>query len=691
MFNALKSSLTAILILGFISGCGGGGSGSADSSSESSMSMSLLAGVPSKVGNRDGTGANAMFNSPYGSVVVGSNLYVADSYNNLIRKIVISTGVVTTFAGNGEAATVDGTGTSASFNSPTGIASDGTNLYVTEWSGKVVRKIVIATRVVTTIAGNPGVEGTVDGTGAAAEFSIPTGITTDGTNLYVVDMWIHKIRKVVISSGVVTTFAGDGTCGSTDATGAAASFCQPMGITNDGTNLYVADSGNQIIRQIDMTTGIVTTLAGQNGVTGSADGVGSSAQFNYPEGIVEVAGHLYIVDTQNYIVRDLVISSGAVSTLAGTAGLTGYADGVSSAVRFAINPGSLSSDGTNLYISDTSNATIRKIVISTATSTTLAGTAALSSVGSTDGTRSAARFNAVQGLATDGTNLYATDFYNFTIRKVVIATGATTTLAGTAGVQGNSDGTGAAASFGAPYGLAYVGGNLYVADYNNHIIRKIVVSTGVVTTFAGSGVNGHADGVGTAAQFSYPAALTTDGTYLYVAGGGYIQKVRLSDADVTSLAGDGSYAYADGTGSAATFGWIMGMTVLGNDLYLVDGEFNNVRKIVISTGVTTTLAGSSGAAGSTDGAFASARFFAPSGIGVASNNSLYVSDQGNNSIRKLNLSSGMVTTIVGNPSSRFDQEGPVATTAAIAHPYCMLVDSSVGIFLGSDSNIQRIR
>ena len=657
------------------------------------MSLSFFAGVASKVGNLNGTGAAAMFNYPYSSVTDGTNIYVADSFNNLIRKVVISTGVVTTLAGSGEAETTDGTGTDASFNGPSGITSDGTNLYVTEWSGKVVRKVVIATGVVTTLAGTAGVAGTADGTGTAASFNIPLGITTDGTNVYVLDMWVHTIRKIVIATGVVTTFAGTGACGAVDGTGTAASFCQPSGITNDGTYLYIADTSNQLIRKVDMTTAVVTTIAGASGVYGYLDGTGVAAQFNYPEGITITGGHLYVIDTQNYVVRDVDATTGVVTTLAGTAGVTGADDGIGSAIQFAINPTGITTDGTNLFITDNTNATIRKIVISTATSSTLAGTGATTVLGSTDGTSSAARFNNVQGMTTDGTNLYVTDFYNHTIRKVVISSRVVSTLAGTAGTNALTDATGAAARFDSPYGIVYVGGYLYVADYMNHVIRKIAVSTGVVTTFAGSGVDGWADGVGTAAQLSYPAAIATDGTYLYVGGGQRVRMIRLSDADVTTLAGDGTYAYTDGTGAAAQFGWITGIAVLNGNLYLTDSEYSNIRKIVISTGVVTTIAGatSTNYSGSADGFGTAARFFAPSGIVVVNNSSLYIADQGNNTIRKLNVNSEQVTTVAGSVHSRFDREGLVGTTATIAHPNCIMYDSSLGIFTANDSGIQRIR
>jgi len=175
---------------------------------------------------------------------------VADSLNHLIRKIVISTGVVTTVAGTGSSGSANGTGTSASFNYPYGITTDGTNLYVTDSGNHLIRKIVISTGAVTTVAGT-GSSGSANGTGTSASFNSPFGITTDGTNLYVADSSNHLIRKIVISTGAVTTLAGTGSSGSANGTGTSASFNIPSRITTDGTNLYVADFDNHLIRQIE--------------------------------------------------------------------------------------------------------------------------------------------------------------------------------------------------------------------------------------------------------------------------------------------------------------------------------------------------------------------------------------------------------------------------------------------------------
>ena len=159
--------------------------------------------------------------------------------------------VVTTLAGTGSSGSANGTGTSASFYAPNEITTDGTNLYVVDFFNHLIRNIVISTGVVTTLAGT-GSSGSADNsTGTSASFYRPYGITTDGTNLYVAEYGNHQIRQIVISTGVVTTVAGTGSSGSANGTGTSASFNNPVGITTDGTNLYVADDNTHLIRKIE--------------------------------------------------------------------------------------------------------------------------------------------------------------------------------------------------------------------------------------------------------------------------------------------------------------------------------------------------------------------------------------------------------------------------------------------------------
>jgi len=268
--------------------------------------------------------------------------------------------IVTTLAGTpGAAGSDDGTGAAARFWFPCGITTDGTNLFVADQGNCTIRKIVIATRLVTTLAGMPGVIGSDDGTGAEARFNCPDGITTDGSNLYVVDWADHTIRKVVIATGVVTTLAGAaGVSGSDDGTGTEARFGGPMGITTDGANLYVTD--NHTIRKIVIATGVVTTIAGTAGVSGSNDGTGAEARFNAPTGITTDGANLYVADKLNRTIRKVVIPTRVVTTIAGMAGVIGSDDGIGAAARFS-RPVRITTDGASLYVADARNNTIRVV------------------------------------------------------------------------------------------------------------------------------------------------------------------------------------------------------------------------------------------------------------------------------------------------------------------------------------------
>jgi sugar lactone lactonase YvrE len=314
---------------------------------------------------------------------------------------------------------------------------------------------------VTTFAGTAGTSGAADGTGTAATFFNPIAITTDGTNLYLADSNNNTIRKIVITTGVVTTIAGDSTAnpGSADGIGTAARFNAPAGITTDGTNLYVTDTGNNIIRQIVIATGAVTTLAGSTkGVAGSADGIGTTATFDIPYGITTDGVNLYVADSNNSTIRQIVIATKVVTTIAGSAGITGTTDGTGATALFS-NPMGMTTDGTNLYVADTANNIIRQIVIATKVVTTIAGTAT--------------SFNFPAGLTTDGINLYVADTLNYTIQMIALATKAVTTIAGTAGTNGTTDGPGSVALFDTPNGCTTDGISLYVVDNANHTIRRI--------------------------------------------------------------------------------------------------------------------------------------------------------------------------------------------------------------------------
>ena len=366
-----------------------------------------------------------------------------------------------------------------------------------------------------------------------------------------------------------------------------------MAVDSSG-NVYVADSGNSTIRKIT-PAGVVSALAGPAGQTGSTDASGSAARFYWASSVaVDGSGNVYVADMANSTIRK-ISPAGAVSTLAGSALQSGSVDGTGSAARFN-SPFSVAVDGSgNVYVGDCLNSTIRKIAPAGVVST-LAGLP--EHTGSTDGTGSAARFFNPQGVAVDRSgNVYVADTFNGNIRKITPA-GVVSTLA---------DATGSAAYFYHPFGVAADGsGNIYVADTGNNTIRKITAA-GVVSTLAGSaGQCGSTDGTGAAAGFCNPSGVAVDGS--------------------------------------------------GN-IYVADLYNYTIRKIT-PAGVVSTLAGSPGQTGSTNGTGSAARFYNPQGLAVDGSGNIYIADTDNSTIRKI-TPAGIVTTVVGSAAERGTIAGPL--------------------------------
>ena len=285
----------------------------------------------------------------------------------------------------------------------------------------------------TNFVGRPGGgPGYADGTGSAAQFRMPNGVAVDGAgNVFVADYDNCTIRKVT-PAGVVTTLAGiAGTSGTNDGTDSAARFCGPQGVAVDNMgNLFVADSGNCTIRKVT-PAGVVTTLAGSAGNPGSADGTGVAARFLWPGGVaVDRAGNVFVADGYNTIRK--VTLAGVVTTLAGLASDScGSADGTGSAARFCSPCGVAVDSAGNVFVADSGNNTIRKVTPAGVV-TTLAGSAGDYGYGSADGTGSAARFYYPCGVVVDDAgNLFVADTQNNAIRKVT-PEGVVTTLAGSA-------------------------------------------------------------------------------------------------------------------------------------------------------------------------------------------------------------------------------------------------------------------
>jgi len=327
------------------------------------VGVTTLAGWPGSSGHADGTGWSARFALP-GAVRTDAagNIYVADSSNYTIRRITPG-GVVTTVAGIADqAGSADGPVATATFNAVGGVAVDAAgDLFVAD-SGNYTIREVSAAGVVTTLAGVAGARGDTDGTGAAARFYDPQNLAVDGSgNIYVADGMGNVVRKVTLA-GVVTTIAGSGAAGSSDGQGTGAEFNDPTGIAVDYFgNIYVADYGNDTVRKVT-PAGVVTTIAGSAGQTGTVGGTGSAARFNGPDGVgVDSSGNVYVADANNNLVRKVDVTN-FVTTVAGVAGVVGNTDGLSGVATFDA-PGDVTVDSTGIiYLADSENSTIRRII-----------------------------------------------------------------------------------------------------------------------------------------------------------------------------------------------------------------------------------------------------------------------------------------------------------------------------------------
>jgi hypothetical protein len=614
--------------------------------------VSTIAGQAGGWGYADGTGTNALFASPQSLAIdTGGNLYLVD--NDMIRKLTPSgtNWVVSTLAGQpGNSAYADQPGTNALFNRPSGVAVDGAgNVYVADQFNNVIRKIT-PTGTVSTLAGQPNNPGSADGTNDSAQFYYPFNITVDGaTNLYITDSVNQTIRKLapVGTNWVVTTIAGQvQDSGSTNGIGTNAQFSGPTGIVVDRTtNIYVADGYNDTIRLL-VATGTnwtVSKFAGTVQVIGDANGAANTARFTYPNGLtVDNAGNVYVADANNNLIRE--ISKGVVSTVAGSS--TGSTDGPGTNALFW-NTAGVAADGVgNVFVADYDNNTVRKIGTNGIVST-LAGLAG--NPGSVDGTNSNARFNNPYSLAVDlHDNVFVVSTGDSTVRKLT-ASGTNwtvTTIAGFPGHVGVADGVGTNAAFYNPAGITVdTNDTLYVVDNSGMTIRKVTPSgtNWDVSTIAGQPtISGYTNGIGTNALFLYPHSIAVDNSSnVYVADteNQVIRKLTLTGTNwlVSTIAGLGGISGStDGVGTNALFFFPEGVTVdnTGN-LFVADTFNQTIRKItrVGTNWVTSTAGGTVEMSGSADGLGPNALFSAPQAVAVDAKGRVYVADTQNNTVR----------------------------------------------------------
>jgi sugar lactone lactonase YvrE len=572
--------------------------------------------------------------------------------------------VITLAGGSGDG----GSKSDASFLFSTAIATDGTgNVYIADNANRTVRKINISTGIVTKIAGS-GLFGYSGDGGSALEasFGEPSGIAVDAQgNIYIADKVFSTIRKIDAQTGIITRIAGDqnGESGYTgdNAFAVSAKLFWPQSLTLDANgNLYFPDLGNHRIRMINLSTGIITTVAG-NGVEGfSGDGGNAlNASFSFPEAVaIDQNQNIYIADTRNARIRVVNFNTKVITTLAGNGAYLSSGDGGISTQASIDQPlGILFGNGNSLFFSE--GISIRKINLNDGIISTLTGGSFPADI---DGALNQAKFYEIRGLtlAPNGT-LYSIDRVLGKIKAITSTT--VSTFAGSGGFSGDG-GLATEASITGNSTCIDGEGNIYIAEGRTHRIRKINSQTKIISTIAGDGTDqyGGDGGLAINAQLRFPAdvIIDSDGNLVFSDGAdARIRKIDLTSGIITTIAGIGGFG-SNGDGGLAINASLYGPYGLAlnsmGDLFFADRGNHKIRMINKTTGIITTIAGSGSPGFSGDNGLATqAMLNSPSKITFDSNDNLYIADLSNTRIRKVNYSDKIITTIAG-PGNGIDNQ-----------------------------------
>ena len=627
-------------------------------------------GVEAFNGN-DGPTKNASLNMGVNNLPNGiavdakGNIFFVDKFNNQIRRVDTTTGIITTFAGSGPGGYYSGgysgdggPATSARLNLPGEIAFDSNgNLFIADSQNGRIRRVDASTGIITTVAGNGGFTFSGDGgLATAASLNHPAGVALDTNgNLFIADAYNCRVRRVDASSGIITTVAGNGEFSFSGDGGPAiaASLWLPIGVRVDTDgNLFIADLYNYRVRRVDASTGIITTFAGsgQSGVSGDG-GLATSANIS-PVGVaIESSGNLLIADADSKRVRRVNLSTNIVTTVAGNGEFCFYGDGGPALAASLCAPQGLTADRSgNLLAYDTNNGRIRRINAETGDITTVAGGGNPADGLGDDAPATQATFSG-SGLAADVRgNMFITDWSNFRVRRVDAATGIITTVAGSGGRGGNSGDGGPAtlATLAQPQDVVLDRpANLFIST--GALIRRVDAGTGLITTYAGAGS----------------------------ASGGF-----------TPYCGDGGPAI----NACLFYPRGLAMDAAGN-LFIADSNNNRIRRVDAATQIITTVAGNGVPAYAGDGLPAVvASLNNPSWVSVDAAGNLFIGDVGNFRVRRVDAATGVITTFAGNGVQAFSGDGGPASKASLGSPagmYCAR-DGSGRIFI-SDTGSNRIR
>jgi sugar lactone lactonase YvrE len=611
------------------------------------------------------------------------NLFIADTDNNRVRRISPS-GIITTVAGNGNIGSGGdgGAATSAPLYAPRGLAVDAQgNLYISEFSGNRVRKV--ANGIITTVAGNGNWGSSGDGGPAtAAALANPSGVAVDTAgNIFIADFNNSKLRRVG-TDGKIITIAGDGYQGFVGDGGQAqgSRLKLPYRVRFDSIgNLFFLDNGNNRVRRLQASGGLVdptstiTTVAG-NGTNGSTgdDGAATNASLWYLNGLaLDAANKLYVGVTTNAVPstdnRVRVVTNGVIDTEVGG----GNGDG-GPAINALIDARGITSGGStaapDLYIADGNNNRIRLVDGDSQIITTLAGNgtpcASPTAPCGDGGSALNAQLKSPFAVARDGSgNIYIADMLDNRVRRISATGGIITAFAGMGSYGLGGDGADATRAFLAmPYGLAVssAGTVVYIADFANSRIRK--VANGIITTYAGSTYGSSGDGgPATSAKLASPSdvAIGTDGlAYIADYGNHTIRRVR-SDGTIERMAGNGTGCTTPtqpcGDGGQALSAQLnqplrIAFDSAGN-LYIGDSQNKRVRRVDMSTGIITTIAGTGvGGTEGDGGPAASANLYKPTGLAVDTLGHVYISQTDSSRVRVTSMNAVAAPTSTATPT-----------------------------------------
>src|SRR5882724_6528864 len=500
--------------------------------------------------------------------------------------------------------------------------------------------------------------------------------------------------------GDISTVAGGAGSGSALLLGQT-----PMGVAISVPWVYVADAPRGVIRRIDTTTGVETVVAG-NGASGFAGdgGPATAAELNYPTGVaLDTAGDLFIADQDNSVVRKVDGTTGAISTVAGMAGMFDFTgDGGPATVAELNHPAGVALDGVgNLFIADSGNCVVRKVT-ATGTISTVAGTGGFCDFAGDGGLATAAELSSPTGVALDAAgNLFIADSWNCVVRKKAATTGKISTVAGTGGACGfaGDGGAATAAQLNSPMDVALDStGNLFIADAYNFRIRQVGATSHKMSTLAGNGTAsfGGDGGAATVAELSFPADVVLGGSgdlFVVDQGNCVIRKVGAVTGMISTVAGTGGtcdFAGDGGPATAAELSFPAGAAFDGTgDLIIADQSNCVIRKVHMTTGTISTVAGTGGACGfaGDGGPATAAELYLPAGVALDVAGNLFIADQDNFVIRRVDAMTHQISTVAGTPGiSGFAGDGGPATAAELSNITGVALDGAGNLFIADTGN-----